>query len=313
MVKKFLDRCIRILLVADPQILGNHELRIAQFDSDRNLRKSFYSAFLTVQPDYVIFLGDLMDEGSYANDVEFGNYFSRFMRIFQMPKNVIPIFLSGDNDIGGEGFEPVKKEMITRFKRYFGNTTQWSDQHLNFYNMNLISKDIPQPQLSNSNFTITKTARQTSVVLSHYEVISNYRSGKLLRQILPPVVIFSAHNHESMEILSRLENHLNNYPSPLVNGKIYNMTAFELAKVYLEIEVPTCSYRMGTMTLGYGQAIFDGDLLRYTPMFFISRFYQFGIYVIFLIIMIICNLVFYFKSSSRKKNLKYERIISNEL
>lgn len=267
---------------------------------------------MTVQPDYVIFLGDLMDEGSYANDEDFDSYFTRFNRIFQMPSNVIPIYLMGDNDIGGERFEPVKSDRIGRFKQHFGNHTRWRDRNLNFYNMNLISREIPQPQQTDSNYTSTHS-RQTSVVLSHYEVLSSYLSGKLLRQIQPPVVIFSAHNHKSMELFSRLENHLNSHPSPLVNGKIYNMTAFEIAKVYLEIEVPTCSYRMGTLTVGYGQAVFEGNQLRYTPMFFMSRYYQFAIYLIFLIILISLNTIFYCKSSSRKKNnLKYEKISSND-
>lgn len=306
----FSDDCTRILLVADPQILGNREHLIARFDNDRNLRKSFHSAFVTIQPEYVIFLGDLMDDGSYANDADFENYFSRFVRIFQMPNNVIPIFLPGDNDIGGEGSEPVKNEMMNRFKSHFGDHTRWSDKNLNFYNMNLISKEIPQPV---SNFTTTTSALQTSVVLSHYEVLSSYLSSKMLKQIQPPVVIFSAHNHESLEIFSRLENHLNSHSSPLCNGKIYNLTAFETAKVYLEIQVPTCSYRMGTLTLGYGQAIFDGNALRYTPMFFMSRYYQLGIYLIFSMILLLCNVVFYCKSSSRRKNnTKYEKLIEIE-
>lgn len=303
--------CLRLLLVADPQILGYSEPWLARYDSDRNLRKSFHSALLTAQPDYVIFLGDLMDEGSNANDRDFDSYFTRFMHIFRVPSNVIPIYISGDNDIGGEGFEPVKRDKIERFKRHFGKHTSWSDRNVDFYNMNLISREIPP---ADSNYTARASPPPTSVVLSHYEVLSSYLSGKLLRQLHPPVVIFSAHNHESAEIFSRLGNRLDSQLSALLNGRIYNMTAFEGARVYLEVQVPTCSYRMGTLTVGYGQAIFDGNQLRYTPMFFMSRYYQFLVYLLFLIVLCACNAVFYCKSSSRKKNmnLKYEKLNSND-
>lgn len=251
-----------------------------------------------------------MDDGSFADDNDFESYFARFTRIFQVPKNVMPVYIPGDNDIGGEGFEPVKKEKIERFKRHFGNHSSWSDRNVNFYNMNLISREIPPPIVESNDTTRAKPT--ISVVLSHYEVLSSYLSGKLLRQLSAPVVIFSAHNHESVEIMSQLKNHFDSQLSRLECGKIYNITAFEEAKVFLEIQVPTCSYRMGTSTVGYGQAIFDGNQLRYTPMFFMSRFYQFLIYFIFFVLLLCCNIVFYRKSSSRRSNnLTYEKLDSN--
>lgn len=57
----FLGDCLRVLLIADPQILGeDHETLIARFDSDRHLLKTFDQAVSHVQPDVAIFLGDLM-------------------------------------------------------------------------------------------------------------------------------------------------------------------------------------------------------------------------------------------------------------
>ena len=48
----------------------------------RYLAKTFQLAFDHVQPDVVIFLGDLIDEGSVATDVEYELYVNRFRQIF---------------------------------------------------------------------------------------------------------------------------------------------------------------------------------------------------------------------------------------
>ena len=39
------------------------------------------------QPDVVVYLGDLMDEGSKATDEEYKTYFYRFLDIFSPAKN----------------------------------------------------------------------------------------------------------------------------------------------------------------------------------------------------------------------------------
>ena len=48
----------------------------------RYLAKTFQLALNHVQPDVVIFLGDLIDEGSVATDVEYELYVNRFRQIF---------------------------------------------------------------------------------------------------------------------------------------------------------------------------------------------------------------------------------------
>lgn len=291
------------MLVADPQLIGNNEPWITRYDSDRNLRKSFESALTIVQPEVVIFLGDLMDLGSYASDKEFQGYLERFHDIFKIPQHVHVNYIPGDNDIGGEGFERVKKDKIKRFNENFGHSTHFEMRNVSFYNANLISSEFPEIDSKNDS-------SQISVIISHYQVLSSYKSTPLLNKLQPPVVIFSAHEHKSKETFSRLENHVYNFPRPLVNGKLYNMTAFKVAKLYLEVEVPTCSYRMGTMTVGYGQAAFDGNILNYSPMFFLSRYYQFVIYLIFFICLIIINICINVKMKN-KNNFRYEKLSSS--
>lgn len=46
-------------------------------------------------PDVICFLGDLMDEGSVANDDQFAAYFTRFVNIFSQPTaNTIMVRMS---------------------------------------------------------------------------------------------------------------------------------------------------------------------------------------------------------------------------
>lgn len=80
--------CTKILLVADPQIIGQRKeilhfiTPFSIFDSDFYLKKTYYWAFRFAQPDIVIFLGDLMDEGSIAKNEEFYSYVGRIFNIF---------------------------------------------------------------------------------------------------------------------------------------------------------------------------------------------------------------------------------------
>lgn len=50
----------------------------------RYLRKTYLEAFLYVKPHIVIFLGDLLDEGSIASETEYQDYVHRFHRIFSL-------------------------------------------------------------------------------------------------------------------------------------------------------------------------------------------------------------------------------------
>lgn len=48
----------------------------------RYLQKSFYYALRYINPDVIIFLGDLMDEGSTSTNDEYKFYKTRFSKIF---------------------------------------------------------------------------------------------------------------------------------------------------------------------------------------------------------------------------------------
>lgn len=83
--------CKNVLLVADPQILGEEKENVfARWDSDRYLFNTYGRALQHVNPENVIFMGDLMDEGSLADQKTFERYLLRFSKIFFL-KNTVPL------------------------------------------------------------------------------------------------------------------------------------------------------------------------------------------------------------------------------
>lgn len=83
--------CKSVLLVADPQLLGEErENFLSRWDNDRYLFNTYGRALQHVNPDNVVFMGDLMDEGSLADQKTFERYLHRFCKIFFL-KNTIPL------------------------------------------------------------------------------------------------------------------------------------------------------------------------------------------------------------------------------
>lgn len=85
------NRPFRMLLVADPQLIGENDepwyfSHIARWDSDRYLRSTFTLANSYVKPDATVFLGDLFDEGLKSSDTQYERYFERFRSIFKIDK-----------------------------------------------------------------------------------------------------------------------------------------------------------------------------------------------------------------------------------
>ncbi|KYQ52305.1 DNA polymerase beta [Trachymyrmex zeteki] len=119
------SECVKILLVADPQILGEKYENyfgswIARWDSDRAiqiicillhryLEKTFSRALKFSQPHVIAFLGDLMDEGHIANAEDFERYKRRLDSIFSMPDDIMVFYF---NYI--IFFSPLKVNRLTR-------------------------------------------------------------------------------------------------------------------------------------------------------------------------------------------------------
>jgi len=117
----------KLLLVADPQLIGEKDEGlfglITRIDADRYLAKTFSQANDYVKPDWILFLGDIFDEGLSATDDEFKRYFDRFDSIFQYENREQKcIVIPGDNDVGGEYYGDKLPILRQRFRNYFGKT-----------------------------------------------------------------------------------------------------------------------------------------------------------------------------------------------
>ena len=86
-----LDNVLKIIFVADAQIQGmlneGSTGPIKRWDSDRYLKKTFSWAMYAYEPQVVVFLGDLLDEGSEADDEQYLDYVIRFKSIYALEED----------------------------------------------------------------------------------------------------------------------------------------------------------------------------------------------------------------------------------
>jgi len=269
------DDVLRILFVADPQIQGNlHEGSwgwIRRWDSDRYLAKTYSWAYSAYSPNLVVFMGDLLDEGSEADDVDFAEYVWRFRNIYNLrdsvycseppPSTEMPqpggngacqaIFLPGDNDIGGEGVDPVTPFKANRFNTNFPSKPLYHFQSTNLtldiIPVSAILESLKKPQMGKGAFSYKDVVKEQKrpndvrLVLSHFPIIlmNPYGDASLLRFAdnvrahLQPSMVFSAHVHHGMDYAESpeiLEDDDEGHQKGLPPRHKVNMTNFSLQK-----------------------------------------------------------------------------------
>ncbi|XP_052839085.1 uncharacterized protein LOC128254228 isoform X1 [Drosophila gunungcola] len=314
-----LDNCTRLLLIADPQILGNSYDRsshspLARYDSDRYLAKTFERALAFTQPHIIIFLGDLLDEGNIATAQEYKQYVQRFRRIYQNKKfkkfRMISAFFQrvhvpGDNDIGGENGDYISNSNQRRFENEFMSEDLFDyDNHLRFFKINRMLLDFTNPDRDNN-------ADRLRIGVSHAPLLIG--GGPLLRAIisdLDPHIIFSGHWHESRIFIYPSTKVINFYENAV---RHFDLKALkEQEHSYLEIMVPTSSYRMGKSKIGIGYAVLENYNLSYTVLWQPNRFILLFTYV-FWGLFVVCGAVV-FKMMTRcpfrvaKRQTLYNRV-----
>ncbi|KAI0645414.1 Metallo-dependent phosphatase-like protein [Trametes meyenii] len=118
-----------VLLVADPQILDHRSypdrppwlMWLSQFIVDLNIRKS-WRATLRRNPDSVVFLGDMMDNGRVdMSDEEYDRYVRRFRSIFSARKQLPMHHMPGNHDIGLGLSSPSYRFSEHARERYLSN------------------------------------------------------------------------------------------------------------------------------------------------------------------------------------------------
>ncbi|KAM8711198.1 hypothetical protein ACLKA7_000348 [Drosophila subpalustris] len=264
------ENCTRLLLIADPQILGNSYDRsshssLARYDSDRYLQKSFERAISFTQPHIIVFLGDLLDEGNIATAQEYKQYVKRFKRIFQNKRLTNRIHVPGDNDIGGDNGDYISNSNQRRFENEFMSEDLFDfDNRLRFFKINRMLLDFTNPDKEHN-------ADRLRIGISHAPLLIG--GGPLLRAIiseLDPHIIFSGHWHESRIFIYPSTKVINFYENAVRHFDLKSLK--EQDHSYLEIMVPTCSYRMGKSKIGMGYAVLEDFNLSYTVLWQPNRF-----------------------------------------
>ncbi|KAK9878403.1 hypothetical protein WA026_021710 [Henosepilachna vigintioctopunctata] len=280
-------QCLKVLLVADPQITGNEQIkiltRLAQYDSDSYIQKTYIHAFNFVKPNITIFLGDLMDEGSTTTNEKYNEYLKRLNNIFPQSEST-KIWLPGDNDIGGEGFDRVTSAKVKRYKTAFNQPETLHFNGVTFLKINQMMHSYPKVEQRRDFYNTS----QIFVILSHVPLLfrPNFFSEKVLSKAQPHI-IFAAHEHKAMIVSTDGLLREDRQIVPLMRGdnKVYK---FNLGSSDLyEILVPTCSYRMGTTSVGFGFAIIEKDEVQYTVLWSPSRFQQLWSYILMILLILI--------------------------
>lgn len=119
-----------VLLVADPQLIDNHTypgrnealLLLSKHTVDVYLKKNYKAMMKHLDPKYVFFLGDYLDNGRLSSDQYFEKELRRFGSIFHRKKYTKGdnwmINLPGNHDIGWA--DGVKLPSRERFAKHFG-------------------------------------------------------------------------------------------------------------------------------------------------------------------------------------------------
>ena len=304
------DRMTVILLVADPQIQGvQHEPGgllggIRRWDSDRFLHKSYKWATGAYRINTIVFLGDLIDEGSEADDEIFAEYAARFHSIYPAWGQQM-IYIPGDNDIGGEGVDPVTLRKIDRFEQHFGPSSS-------VYSASGQVDIVPVSRLTeHGNYNLTLKPAQlstTKVVLaiSHVPVLPlNGRFAEKVMNLVNPDMILSAHDHsgymftadrQSRKLSRDILRFSKNEKTPVeLETRIAadpEMGIGTLTEMVWEVVVPTCSYRMGVSEMGLGlMAISSQGDVFYTNLWLPSRFSLLYTYAASVVVVVIIFLL----------------------
>jgi predicted phosphodiesterase len=301
-----------ILLISDPQLIGIQDEMgfplgpIIRWDADSYLRKTFSRVYHHVLPDVIIFLGDIMDEGSKATDSEYQSYASRFDSIFYEKSNVQTIIIPGDNDIGGEGGDFRTAFKVSRFEKQFENLTGVVNHvFIDFLKLDIV---MMKDQILEKQKIISDVATQLKatyrMIVNHESLLTKPKSSiySILR-MAQPNIIFTGHWHLSKMFLCDTclsdDGDMNKWPyyeRDVHNTKDYVEIDLTNLISLSEVMVPTCSYRMGVPNMGYGVAVISkAGKMRYTVLWQPARYSVLYIYLVMLVVIaviIVANLIF---------------------
>lgn len=158
------------------------------------------------------------------------------------------VHVPGDNDIGGDNGDYISNSNQRRFENEFMSEDLFDyDNHLRFFKINRMLLDFTNPDKEHN-------AERLRIGVSHAPLLIG--GGPLLRAVisdLDPHIMFSGHWHESRIFIYPSTKAINFYENAV---RHFDLKAIkEQEHSYLEIMVPTCSYRMGKSKIGMGYAV----------------------------------------------------------
>lgn len=112
----------RVMIISDTHIMGPIKSnRIDKFVREWEMHQIFKSLVRRLTPDVIIFLGDLLDEGSFSSDEAFEKAVNDFEQIFDCDEcNRIPRFMiAGNHDIGFHDHMTRFPWLLSRFYQSF--------------------------------------------------------------------------------------------------------------------------------------------------------------------------------------------------
>lgn len=118
-----------ILVISDTHIMGSKKsIWIDKLRREWQMSQSFKISNKIFQPDVIIFLGDILDEGSFSYQDKFESASRDFERIFldkssSSCKAQKRIILLGNHDVGEHDRMITFPFLLDRFNRRFGSTT----------------------------------------------------------------------------------------------------------------------------------------------------------------------------------------------
>ncbi|GME95420.1 unnamed protein product [[Candida] boidinii] len=121
------------VIIGDPQIIDQYSypnktvgsfLKISQTIVDNYLHRNHIYIKNLLNPDSILFIGDLFDGGRDANNEEWYKEYKRFNKIFNKFEDTkIITSIPGNHDIGfGNG---VNIDVLNRFKTFFGDSNDY--------------------------------------------------------------------------------------------------------------------------------------------------------------------------------------------
>lgn len=114
------QKLTKLLVIADTHIMGSiKSVKIDKLRREWQMKQAFWISRSILQPDVIVFMGDLIDEGSFSRDFE--ELCDDFDRIFPDDNpNEERIIIAGNHDVGNHNqmrdFPFLLRRFIERFK-----------------------------------------------------------------------------------------------------------------------------------------------------------------------------------------------------